>query len=309
MLQGQGLENKMLQSHQPTATINSHDQGNLSRKSNQSEREATIQEKTITTPKTIQQQPVKSATFSAPLNEYQTPETNKSSKTSMNKSSTNIESYYLTKALDDIKFPTGIDFIGKLKDSAIKFKVDRDRKFVINQGEESGQENEEERQYLDQPDDYYGENYVENYENEAAAHCCLDPISQHNYNNLKPYLNTSQQDNNASQTNASVFGMTSLDQSRQDTFLSCEENNFSQCRPQNELSKSSIADLYVLFDSHSCLLYGSDFSAENQWSLIGESSVQIIADEVSQKGESLFKVYEYFFCTRYNILCLSTNNY
>jgi hypothetical protein len=210
------------------------------------EKDLTVQEKPasfVTTP-AKQQVMAKSATFNASVNEYHTPE-----KSGINNSGSNLESYYLSKGIDEIKFPSGLDLFGKMKDSADRFKLDQEMQRDTADADEN-------------PEDYYNEEEAENYEDEyydeSQANSYTSPIE-------------SQQPK---------FDMSSMNQTKNDTFLSCEENNFSNFQ-QNS---SSASFLNVLFDQ-SGVLYGADFNDRNKWAVIGKASVQVIADEMSQKGQ------------------------
>ncbi len=166
------------------------------------------------------------------VNDYKTPDTS--------------SQHLINKTIDNIKFPSGLDFGQKLRNSINEYK-----------------QNEAEAQ---DDDEYNGQNY--DHEEEDGEY--YDEEEYEYQEEEEEFQNNNNQD------------------SKQDTFLSCEDNNQSSGDHRFNNSTSmhkevSGNDLQILCDLNGTL-FDYDF-AKNIWFQKGAANCQIVADELSDASK------------------------
>ncbi|CAF0719668.1 unnamed protein product [Brachionus calyciflorus] len=152
---------------------------------------------------------------------------------------------FLEKPIGDIKFPTNLNVMDQLKKSADAYNLSQQSLEYDEDGEED-EYDEEDGDYYDEDEEYDEEEYDEEEEYEEE---------NYDYNNK------------------------SENQTKQETFLSCEDYDISK----SEASKQSVNELQILFYQTSSHLYTYDLD-KRQWVPKGKCEIQLIGDEISQKG-------------------------
>lgn len=242
------------------------------------------------TPQILNQSPGSNTLFST--SQFVTPKTATISLTASETSKKPLE-----KQMGDIKFGNNEDMMTRLQNSANQY----------NQNQDCNLDCEDDEVYDEEYDDDYNEECDEEYDGEYDGE--YDDEYDDEYDGYGDYKHEKQRSANPINNNQIV---SNLSESRGDTFQSCNDNynmsetnnssfksftknNTSNLSSENSKTKSLLGSLDILFESSGNFYsYNTDV---NSWALIGNSSIQVIADD----GMSVNGVYKAY------ILCNLTN--